>query len=79
MGILTDPSFSTDGGIIKVLAQHKKKICLLLYLASLGWFCCLGMPDFNHSTYLSENALSPGEWCFCLKVRIFPYQIKIFF
>lgn len=61
MGILTDPTLSNDGGIVKALSRHKKKICFLLYVASLGWFCCLGMTDFNHSTYLSENALSPGN------------------
>lgn len=60
MGILTDPSLTQRNLWGRRLLKHNRKIVSLLYLAGCIWFCCLGYKDYNHSTYLSENALSPG-------------------
>ncbi|KAI9590272.1 glycosylphosphatidylinositol anchor attachment 1 protein isoform X1 [Glossina fuscipes] len=60
MGILSDPSLTPQNKFGKFLSKHHAKICWLCYIASIIWFLCLAYPDFNQSTYLSENALSPG-------------------
>ncbi|KAH8420116.1 hypothetical protein KR009_005955 [Drosophila setifemur] len=60
MGLLSDPSISTQSKLVAGLARHVGKVCLLLYVAGVAWFFCLALPEFNHGTYLSENALSPG-------------------
>ncbi|KAH8281318.1 hypothetical protein KR018_009160 [Drosophila ironensis] len=60
MGLLSDPSISTHSKLVDGLARHVGKVCLLLYVAGVAWFFCLALPEFNHGTYLSENALSPG-------------------
>ncbi|XP_013101271.2 glycosylphosphatidylinositol anchor attachment 1 protein [Stomoxys calcitrans] len=60
MGLLSDPSLTPRNKFAKILNKHHSKVCWLLYIASIVWFGCLGHKDFNHGTYLSENALSPG-------------------
>uniref|UniRef100_A0A1A9ZQD8 Uncharacterized protein n=1 Tax=Glossina pallidipes TaxID=7398 RepID=A0A1A9ZQD8_GLOPL len=60
MGILSDPSLTPQNKFGKFLSKHHAKICWLCYIASIIWFLGLAYPDFNQSTYLSENALSPG-------------------
>ncbi|XP_055855969.1 glycosylphosphatidylinositol anchor attachment 1 protein [Episyrphus balteatus] len=60
MGLLTNPSLNQRSKFGRTLIKHNRKLCFVLYIAGLVWFVCLGHPDFNHSTYLSENALSPG-------------------
>ncbi|KAH8317445.1 hypothetical protein KR074_005072 [Drosophila pseudoananassae] len=60
MGLLSDPSISTQSKLVDGLARHVRKVCLVLYVAGVVWFFCLALPEFNHGTYLSENALSPG-------------------
>lgn len=60
MGILTDPSLTPRNQWAHRFIKHTRKICIILYLGGIIWFCCLGHKDFNHATYLSENALSPG-------------------
>ncbi|KAH8386795.1 hypothetical protein KR093_002604 [Drosophila rubida] len=60
MGLLSDPSLSTHNKLVDNLAKHVRKLCLALYAAGVVWFLCLALPEFNHVTYLSENALSPG-------------------
>lgn len=59
MGLLSNPSLHRNK-YGRTLAKHMRKICLIFYIAGIAWFVCLAHPDFNHSTYLSENALSPG-------------------
>ncbi|KAF7285673.1 hypothetical protein GWI33_010251 [Rhynchophorus ferrugineus] len=59
MGLLTDPS-SGQGKLTKFLIKFHKKLCALLYLGGVIWFCCLASSSFNASTYFSENALLPG-------------------
>jgi len=61
MGLLSDPSISTQSKLVDGLARHVRKVCYALYVAGVAWFFCLALPEFNHGTYLSENALSPGE------------------
>ncbi|KAM8721188.1 hypothetical protein ACLKA7_007114 [Drosophila subpalustris] len=60
MGLLSDPSLSTHNKLVDNLAKHVRKVCYALYTAGVVWFFCLALPEFNHGTYLSENALSPG-------------------
>lgn len=60
MGLLTNPSLNQRSKFGRALIRHNRKLCFLLYIAGLVWFVCLGHSDFNHATYLSENALSPG-------------------
>ncbi|KAH8338001.1 hypothetical protein KR059_000925 [Drosophila kikkawai] len=60
MGLLSDPSISTQSKLVDGLARHVRKVCTVLYVAGVAWFFCLALPEFNHGTYLSENALSPG-------------------
>lgn len=63
MGILSDPSLTRNNKLGRTLAKHNRKICILFYIAGLVWFVCLADINFNHGTYLSENALSPGNTC----------------
>ncbi|XP_055370810.1 glycosylphosphatidylinositol anchor attachment 1 protein [Condylostylus longicornis] len=60
MGILTDPTLMQKSRLAKNCIKHTRKICILLYLVGLIYFGFLAHTDFNHATYLSENALSPG-------------------
>ncbi|EDW00213.1 glycosylphosphatidylinositol anchor attachment 1 protein [Drosophila grimshawi] len=60
MGLLSDPSLSTHNKLVDNLAKHVRKVCYAFYTAGVVWFLCLALPEFNHGTYLSENALSPG-------------------
>ncbi|EDW06772.1 glycosylphosphatidylinositol anchor attachment 1 protein [Drosophila mojavensis] len=60
MGLLSDPSISTHNKLVDSLAKHMRKLCYVFYTAGVAWFMCLALPEFNHGTYLSENALSPG-------------------
>ncbi|XP_017963993.1 glycosylphosphatidylinositol anchor attachment 1 protein [Drosophila navojoa] len=60
MGLLSDPSISTHNKLVDSLAKHMRKLCYVFYTAGVVWFMCLALPEFNHGTYLSENALSPG-------------------
>ncbi|XP_068158604.1 glycosylphosphatidylinositol anchor attachment 1 protein [Drosophila tropicalis] len=60
MGLLSDPSLPTQNKFVVSLAKHVRKLCYTIYLLGVVWFCCLALPEFNHGTYLSENALSPG-------------------
>lgn len=59
MGLLTDPS-SGQGKLVKLLLKHYSKICVLLCLGGIVWFCALACPQMNANTYFSENALLPG-------------------
>lgn len=59
MGLLTDPS-SDQSKIAKILLKYYGKLCVLLYIGGVVWFCALALPAFNSSTYFSENALLPG-------------------
>ena len=61
MGILTDPTLTQRNHMAVRLVKHTRKICLVLYATAIFVFVCLGHTDFNHATYLSENALSPGK------------------
>lgn len=61
MGLLSDPSLPTHNKLVANLAKHMRKLCFLFYTAGVVWFVCLARPELNHSTYLSENALSPGK------------------
>ncbi|XP_017852048.1 glycosylphosphatidylinositol anchor attachment 1 protein [Drosophila busckii] len=60
MGLLSDPSLSSNNKLVDNLAKHVRKVCYAFYTAGVVWFLCLALPEFNHGTYLSENALSPG-------------------
>lgn len=59
MGLLTDPS-AGQGKFVKLLLKYYNKLCILLYLSGIIWFCSLAYPTVNSSTYFSENALLPG-------------------
>ncbi|CAG9813559.1 unnamed protein product [Phaedon cochleariae] len=59
MGLLTDPS-TGQGKFVKLLLKYYNKLCILLYLSGIIWFCALAYPTMNASTYFSENALLPG-------------------
>mgnify|MGYP005985180641 CR=1 FL=1 len=59
MGLLTDPS-AGQGKVTKALVKLYVKLCALLYLAGIGWFCSLAYTPMNTGTYFSENALLPG-------------------
>lgn len=59
MGLLTDPT-AGQGKLTKALLKFYTKLCILLYLGGLAWFCSLAYPPFNGETYFSENALLPG-------------------
>lgn len=43
-----------------LLVRGNTLICLLLYVAGLGYFWLLGHHSLSHGTYFSENALLPG-------------------
>ncbi|XP_017155857.1 glycosylphosphatidylinositol anchor attachment 1 protein [Drosophila miranda] len=60
MGLLSDPSISTQNKLVDSLAKHVRKVCSGFYVLGVVWLACLALPEFNHGTYLSENALSPG-------------------
>ncbi|KAL1115276.1 hypothetical protein AAG570_007307 [Ranatra chinensis] len=59
MGLLTDPA-GFHGRPIRLLVKNQSKICFLLYVASVVWYCLLAHDQVNSATYLSENALLPG-------------------
>ncbi|XP_050307434.1 glycosylphosphatidylinositol anchor attachment 1 protein [Anthonomus grandis grandis] len=59
MGLLTNPQ-GGQGKLTKILLKYYGKLCVLLYLAGVVWFCALASPQFNSNTYFSENALLPG-------------------
>lgn len=59
MGLLTDPT-AGHGKLTKALLQFYTKICVLLYIGGVIWFCALAYPPLNQETYFSENALLPG-------------------
>ncbi|KAJ8925394.1 hypothetical protein NQ315_009226 [Exocentrus adspersus] len=59
MGLLTDPS-SGQGKLVKSLLKYHPKICALVCLGGVIWFCALACPQMNANTYFSENALLPG-------------------
>lgn len=59
MGLLTDPT-AGHGKLTKALLRYYTKICVLLYIGGVAWFCALAYPPFNQETYFSENALLPG-------------------
>lgn len=59
MGLLTDPN-SGQGDLIKTIIKHNSKICTLLFITSIVWFCALAYAPLNNKTYFSENALLPG-------------------
>lgn len=60
MGLLTNPSPTKRGKLIKKLIKYNRGICFILYMIGIGWFCCLALVEFNNKTYFSENALLPG-------------------
>lgn len=59
MGLLTDPS-AGQGKLIKLLINYYSKLCFLMYVGALVWFCLLAHTSVSLSTYFSENALLPG-------------------
>lgn len=59
MGLLTDPS-AGQGKLTKALLKYYTKLCVLLYVGGIGWFCSLAYTPMNAGTYFSENALLPG-------------------
>ncbi|XP_072387692.1 glycosylphosphatidylinositol anchor attachment 1 protein [Diabrotica undecimpunctata] len=59
MGLLTDPT-TGQGKYVKWLLKYYSKLCFLLYISGVIWFCTLAYPTMNASTYFSENALLPG-------------------
>nr|CAI5838297.1 unnamed protein product [Callosobruchus analis] len=59
MGLLTDPT-AGQGKFVKLLLKYCDKICCLMYIAGILWFCSLAYPAMNANTYFSENALLPG-------------------
>lgn len=59
MGLLTDPN-AGQGKLIKLLITYYFKLCILMYIGSIVWFCLLAHSHVNISTYFSENALLPG-------------------
>ena len=59
MGLLTDPS-AGQSKIIKALIRHYHKLCVLLYVFGVLYFCSLAFRAFNGGTYFSENALLPA-------------------
>lgn len=59
MGLLTDPS-SGQGKLVKLLLKYYSKMCILLCLGGIVWFCALACSQMNANTYFSENALLPG-------------------
>ncbi|CAL4128148.1 unnamed protein product, partial [Meganyctiphanes norvegica] len=59
MGLLTDPGVERSA-VPAMLERHHRPVCLLLYLAGIGWFLALAYNPLNHGTYFSENALLPG-------------------
>lgn len=59
MGLLTDPS-AGQGKLTKALLKYYTKLCILLYIGGIGWFCLLAYTPMNAGTYFSENALLPG-------------------
>lgn len=59
MGLLTDPN-AGQGKLIKTLIKHYSKLCFLMYVGSIVWFCLLAHNSVSISTYFSENALLPG-------------------
>lgn len=59
MGLLTDPN-AGHGKLIKLLIKYYAKVCVLLYISSIVWFCLLAHPPINQGTYYSENALLAG-------------------
>ncbi|EFA06039.1 glycosylphosphatidylinositol anchor attachment 1 protein [Tribolium castaneum] len=59
MGLLTDPS-AGQGKLTKALLKYYTKLCVLLYIGGIGWFCSLAYTPMNAGTYFSENALLPG-------------------
>ncbi|KAK4468598.1 hypothetical protein MN116_007789 [Schistosoma mekongi] len=46
---------------LKFIEAHSILFGLLLYLIGLVWFCLLSQDEFNHKTYMSENALLIGQ------------------
>ncbi|CAH1963460.1 unnamed protein product [Acanthoscelides obtectus] len=59
MGLLTDPT-AGQGRFVKLLLKYCDKICALMYIVGILWFCSLAYPAMNANTYFSENALLPG-------------------
>lgn len=59
MGLLTDPT-AGQGKLTKALLKYYTKLCTLLYISGILWFCSLAYPPLNAETYFSENALLPG-------------------
>lgn len=61
MGLVTDSSnISQKKKYTRLLINYNRIICVLLYFAAIGWFCCLVDNNLNTKTYFSENALLPG-------------------
>lgn len=62
MSMLLDSHQSQNKLKIKrFLIKFKPIICLLLYIAGIGYFCSLAHWSRNNATYFSENALLPGN------------------
>lgn len=73
MGLLTDPSVSSDKSkYAKILLKYHNILCFALYLAGVIWFGLLADRNFNNGTYFSENALLPGIIVFNSMVFIIP-------
>lgn len=66
MGLLTDPStIQKTKKYMRILIKYNRRICFFLYVIGLAWFCALAHNDLNTATYISENALLPGESHVC--------------
>ncbi|TNN14832.1 Glycosylphosphatidylinositol anchor attachment 1 protein [Schistosoma japonicum] len=53
--------FSGKERCLEFIEKHSTLFGLLLYLIGLTWFCLLSQDEFNHKTYMSENALLVGQ------------------
>ncbi|KAK9767689.1 Glycosyl phosphatidyl inositol protein transamidase complex subunit [Basidiobolus ranarum] len=46
---------------LKILEKHVAKLSLVLFIVGLGWLLVLPHDTYSHRTYISENALLPGQ------------------
>lgn len=85
MGYLTDPT-GFHGKPFKIIINHQGKICVLLYLASVVWYCLLSHEQINSGklyncsihAYLPKNKSVIVNTCYynsCLKQLIDFYML----
>ncbi|ORY05097.1 Gaa1-domain-containing protein [Basidiobolus meristosporus CBS 931.73] len=46
---------------LKLLENHVATLSLVLFIVGLGWLLVLPHDEYSHDTYISENALLPGQ------------------